>query len=183
MLTDLQASLVATAPKASADAPASILAIVTAHLLPLSDILSESLRLHPPIPTEIAQHIGKEPLCLPSGQIVTPGEFITWSPWVMARLPSIWGATATDFDPSRWAKMREQGEKKSVYELPTFHAGPRACLGRDMAKLVMLVTLRAVLERYDIDGIGERQGRLGVGFTGEMEGGLRVRLRLRKGRE
>lgn len=77
--------------------------------------------------------------------------------------------------------MRDQGEKKSVYELPTFHAGPRACLGKDLAKVVMMRTLEAVVRRYDIEGVGERSGRLGVGITGEMEGGLKVRLKLRKG--
>lgn len=50
-----------------------------------------------------------------------------------------------------------------------------------MAKVVLLRTMEAVIRRYEIQGVGERKGRLGVGFTGEMEGGLKVRLNLRKG--
>lgn len=77
--------------------------------------------------------------------------------------------------------MREMGVKKNAFELPTFHAGPRACVGKEMAKVVLLRTMEAVIRRYEIQGVGERKGRLGVGFTGEMEGGLKVRLKLRKG--
>lgn len=159
--------------------PTSTYLALTARLPLLADICSEGLRLHPPIPTEISQHVGPNPIVLPSGEIMRPGAVITWSPWVMARLPSLWGDSAAVFDPNRWARMRGNNEKKSVYELPTFHAGPRGCLGKDLARVIMMRGLEAVVRRYDIEGAGERMGRLGAGITGEMEGGLLVRLRLR----
>lgn len=158
---------------------------LTARLQLLDDILSESLRLYPPAPTEVTQHIGSEPLALPSGDIIRPGDCIIWSPWVMARLPDhLWGpkGDAETFDPSRWVRMREQRHKKTVYELPTFHAGPRACLGRDMARVVLLLTFEYLFTHYSFEMVNPGEKKYGGGFTGEMEGGLQVRVRKRETR-
>ena len=163
-----------TSPSAQSDLPPTSLPLLEATI-------SESLRLHPPVPIEILENTSDRPIALPSGVVVRPREQVLWSAWVMARLPSFWGNDAESFDPERW--LGAEKRRPTAFEWPVFHAGPRSCLGKPLARLELRYTLVEVLRRFEFEvgweGEGERE--VGLALTGPMEGGLPVRVR-RRGR-
>lgn len=147
------------------------------HLPFFHTVISESLRLYPSVPLNLVDCSSSEPVVLPDGNIVEPDEDVLFSPWVMARLPEFWGPDAEEFRPERWEDMER---KPSAYELPVFHAGPRSCLGQNLAKMEMAVTFKEMLTRYTFEmGWDGKERVMGEGITNPMLGGLPVRVRRR----
>lgn len=144
-------------------------------------VISESLRLHPPVPLEIQENTGSLPIVLPDGNIVHPGEKVLWSPWVMARSPRIWGEDADSFRPDRW--LESTFKEKTAYEWPVFHAGPRNCLGKNLARAELAFSLVHLLRRFEfeLDPLAGTARRVfDQGLTGPMKGGLPVRVTRKK---
>jgi cytochrome P450 len=146
--------------------------------LPLLDnAISETLRLYPSVPINLTENTTQSPSVLPDGTVVEPQEHVVFSPWVMARLPEVYGEDASEFRPERWTEMKH---KPTAWELPIFHAGPRSCLGQTMAKMEMGIVLKEILKNYEFemgwDG-GERF--MGEGITHPMQDGLPVWVRRR----
>lgn len=154
----------------------------------MNAVISESLRLHPPVPLEIHENISSGAVALTDGSIVGPGEIVLWSPWAMGRSTRIWGEDAADFKPTRWfAESQPQGSnishplKKTAFEFPVFHAGPRSCLGKNLAKIELSYALLQILRRYDMVPTWplNREKDVGTALTGPILGGLTVRARRR----
>ena len=63
---------------------------------------------------------------------------------VLGRLPTLWPDRPEEFVPERW-----QSAKPTPFEWPVFNAGPRLCLGKQVAylesKIVMYARARLVL--------------------------------------
>lgn len=172
-------------------------------------VISESLRLHPPVPLEIHENFSNESIVLPDGTVVKPGEKVVWSPWTMSRSERIWGPDALEFKPERWLSPsywnsdlagrplpKDHASRKSAYELPVFHAGPRSCLGKQLARIELIFAMRELFRRYDFEpawtgSMGEEAreygggkqaalGRvIGDGLTGPIKNGLPVFVRRR----
>lgn len=116
----------------------------------LEAVVMETLRLHPPIATDNKRAVNES--TFPDGTVVPAGHVVTFSPYTMGRLESIWGPDVLEFKPERWLseELDEAGRRtivqKSAYAFPQFNAGFRLCLGRGMAiletKLLAVVLLR-----------------------------------------
>ena len=68
----------------------------------------------------------------------------------MGRMESIWGKDCHEFRPERWLKdgvFRQE----SPYRYPIFNAGPRMCLGKEIAYIQMKSIAAAVIERFAIN--------------------------------
>ena len=70
--------------------------------------------------------------------------------WAMGRMESLW-AEPDRFEPARHLD-RETGEFRfpRPYAFPVFLAGPRTCLGKDMAYLGAGLLLTSLLARFDV---------------------------------
>ena len=148
-----------------------------ASFLPfLEGAISESLRLYPPVPLEILENVSSRPIALPQGEIVRPGEQVVWSAWVMARLPTFWGDDAETFRPERWIDMER---RPTAFEWPVFHAGPRSCLGRPLARLELTFACVELLRRYEFEMAWQGERAVGSTLTASIEGGLPVRVKRR----
>lgn len=100
--------------------------------------LSESLRLHPPVPRD-----GKAALVddiLPDGTVVKKGEIVQYVPYAMGRMPFLWGPDVMEIKPERWLRDGVF-HNESPFKYTVFQAGPRICLGRDSAFLQLKVTV------------------------------------------
>ncbi len=75
------------------------------------------------MPKEIKYAFGND--TLPDGTYVPAGAWVSFCPWVMGRLPMLWGDDARDFKPERFLGA----SKPSPYKFTAFQAGPRVCLG------------------------------------------------------
>lgn len=77
---------------------------------------------------------------------------MTYHPYAMGRMKEIDWA---EFKPERWLEREATSGKwsfigKDPYMHPVFQAGPRVCLGKDMAFLQMKRVVAAVLSRFTI---------------------------------
>jgi len=132
-------------------------------------VIHEVLRLYPSVPK-----IPKETRCrdvLPDGTVVPAGCYVTFVPYLMGRLKSIWGEDALEFKPSRWLDI----EFPSLYAYPVFNAGPRECLGRRMAWLEMKTCLAVIVRRYHLKlGVKPSDVRIMESVTLPVLGGLPI---------
>ncbi|XP_024380866.1 cytochrome P450 CYP94D108 [Physcomitrium patens] len=96
--------------------------------------LHESLRLFPPVPWD-SKHAVRDDV-LPDGTVILKGERVTFNIYAMARMEANWGPDCNEFKPERWLK---DGVfvPESPFKFATFQAGPRICLGKEMALIQM----------------------------------------------
>ena len=144
----------------------------------LNAFISEVLRLHPAVPSEVIECVSTEPLVMPDGCIVQPRDKILWAPLVMAQSPRIWGPDARTFDPGRFISgdpRAAAANKKTAYEWPVFNAGPRSCLGKNLARAEIAFVCVEVLRAFDLEmGWNGGEKEIGPGLTNPIKGGLPV---------
>ncbi|CAL4914994.1 unnamed protein product [Urochloa decumbens] len=145
--------------------------------------ITESMRLYPPVP--LGMHYPKQDDVLPDGTFVGRGWAVSHSVYAMARLESLWGKDCEEFRPERWLR-EEDGtfQPESPFRYPVFYAGPRTCLGKEMAYIQMKAIVSCALERFTFRFLGgeERPG-MDFSFMLRMRGGLPMQIAKRPGRE
>ncbi|XP_021619542.1 cytochrome P450 94B3 [Manihot esculenta] len=140
--------------------------------------ISETLRLYPPVPVDTKAC--KRDDCFPDGTFVGKDWFVTYHTYAMGRMESIWGKDCREFVPERW--LQEDGicRQESPFKFPAFHAGPRMCLGKDMAYIQMKSIAAAVIERFKIDVQNkEKCPEHLLSLTLRIKGGLQVKVKER----
>ncbi|XVE86658.1 hypothetical protein DITRI_Ditri18aG0052200 [Diplodiscus trichospermus] len=118
------------------------------NLVYLHGAICEAIRLYPPVPF---QH--KEPLkpdILPSGHPVYPNMKILFNLYSMARMTSIWGEDCFEFKPERWITERGRIKHEPSYKFLSFNAGPRTCLGKEVAFVQIKAVASALIYNYRI---------------------------------
>ncbi|CAN6327693.1 unnamed protein product [Urochloa humidicola] len=139
--------------------------------------LTESMRLYPPVPVNSQSCAADD--TLPDGTHVGAGWSVTYSAFAMGRLAAIWGEDCAEYKPERW--LGENGafqQPKSPFQYTVFHAGPRICLGKEMAYVEMKSVVASVLEEFVLDAGGGAPEHL-LSVTLRIKGGLPVRVRRR----
>ena len=134
--------------------------------------LCESMRLYPPVPVDTK--CVKRDDVLPDGTCLKKGWNLSYSSYAMGRMESIWGADCLQFRPERWFK---EGEfvNDNPYKFPVFHAGPRVCLGKEMAFIQMKSVVASVVHGFSFKVDGEiASPDYVVSLTMRMRGGLPV---------
>ncbi|XP_061954870.1 cytochrome P450 CYP94D108-like isoform X2 [Populus nigra] len=143
----------------------------------LQAAISETLRLYPPVPVDSKACQSDD--VLPDGTFVGKKWFVTYHAYAMGRMESIWGKNCRDFVPERWL---ENGiyRQESPFKFPVFNAGPRMCLGKDMAYIQMKSIAASVIERFEIDAQNKEKcpDHL-LSLTLRMKGGLQVKVKER----
>ncbi|KAI8345386.1 cytochrome P450 [Mortierella sp. GBAus27b] len=112
-------------------------------------VVNEVLRLCPPVPANIRQSVEED--ILPNGYYIPAGTPVSYSAYCTHRLPELWGEDVLEFNPDRWGPERV-GSIKPFMFVP-FHAGPRICLGQNLAYITAQVTLTRLLQHYDIKAV------------------------------
>eukprot|EP01090_Pellita_catalonica_P010745 TRINITY_DN2218_c0_g1_i1.p1 TRINITY_DN2218_c0_g1~~TRINITY_DN2218_c0_g1_i1.p1 ORF type:complete len:478 (+),score=58.26 TRINITY_DN2218_c0_g1_i1:37-1470(+) len=109
----------------------------------MSNVLSETLRLFPPVPSDARRAKGDD--VLPSNGVVIPAKtMLVYSAWVMHRDPALWDEP-NKFKPSRW---EDPNVLKNPYQYVPFHAGAQTCLGRFFALTEAKTLLTMILRDY-----------------------------------
>lgn len=143
----------------------------------LKACLCESMRLYPPVAWD-SKHARSDDV-LPDGTSVKKGDRVTYFPYGMGRMKELWGKDRLEFTPDRW--FEELGENfdrvlKPVdpYKFPVFQAGPRVCLGKEMAFTQMKYVVASVLRRFEIKPVSLDRPVFVPLLTAHMAGGLKV---------
>ena len=144
----------------------------------LEAVVKETIRLYPPVPLDAK--VAAEDDALPDGTFVGKGSVVLFSPYASARDCRLWGPDAREWNPDRWLRdpLESMDSMDSPYLYSAFNAGPRTCLGRDLA----LHEAKSVISALVLSGWTFRLERedevpayvMGVGLR--MKGGLRVHV-------
>ncbi|XP_071719050.1 alkane hydroxylase MAH1-like [Rutidosis leptorrhynchoides] len=144
----------------------------------LHGALCEALRLFPPVP--INPRTTKEADILPSGIRVNKNTKIMLHLYAMGRMETIWGQDCLEFKPERWLSRRG-GEIKHVpsYKFSAFHAGPKACLGKDISLLQMKIVAASIIYNYTFEVMRGLRDTQNASAILQLKYGLIVTLRKR----
>lgn len=107
----------------------------------LEALCMEVLRLYPSVPKEAKHAYG--PDTLPDGTEIRGGELVAFAPYIMGRDPTLW-EEPLKFKPERFFNTT----KPSPFVFTAFQAGPRVCLGQNLAILEMKCVLARVLSTF-----------------------------------
>ncbi|KAL1191499.1 Cytochrome [Cardamine amara subsp. amara] len=95
----------------------------------------------------------------------------------MGRMESIWGKDCDQFYPERWIDETSGGFRGEIpYKFPVFHAGPRMCIGEEMAYIQMKSIAAAVLERFVVEVPRKERPEILLSVTLRMRRGLFARI-------
>ncbi|KAF8033041.1 hypothetical protein BT93_D1814 [Corymbia citriodora subsp. variegata] len=146
------------------------------RLIYLRAALSETLRLYPSVPEDSKNVIADD--VLPSGVFVPAGSSITYSIYSIGRMEFIWGPDCLEFKPERW--LSSDGKRlESSYKFVSFNAGPRLCLGKDLAYLQMKSVVAAVLLRHRLTVAPGHRVEQKMSLTLFMKYGLKMNVHQR----
>ncbi|GMF30294.1 unnamed protein product [Phytophthora fragariaefolia] len=139
----------------------------------LEAVVFEAVRLYPALPFNVKNAVKDD--YLPDGTFVPAGADVVYSPWFMGRNGALWGGDSLEFRPERWLEMKK---RPSAFEFPAFQAGPRICLGMNMAVLEAKLFLATTLSRFHVTiAPGESHERGYVLKSGLfMNGGLPLKM-------
>lgn len=160
--------------------------VVLKELRLLKACLCESLRLYPPVAWDSKHAITDD--ILPDGTRIGAGDRITYFPYGMGRNEHLWGKDKSEFRPERWVIERGENGASSVkvlrnvspYKFPVFQAGPRVCLGKDLAFIQMKYIVASLLKRFQIVPASSAMPVFVPFLTAHMAGGFKVFVRRRQ---
>jgi cytochrome P450 len=144
--------------------------------------LCESMRLYPPVAAGSKEAVNDD--VLPDGTVVKKGMRVAYITYAMGRSEKLWGSDWAEFKPERWLEKDEAENShwrfvgRDAYTYPVFQAGPRICLGKEMAFLQMKRVLAGVLRRFKVVPVLEEgvEPEFVPQLTSKMKGGLPVRI-------
>lgn len=123
----------------------------------LTAIISEALRIHPPIGSMLERVVPTEGLRLPDGRELPPGTLVGMNPWVVNADKQTFGPDADQFGPERW--LPRPGETMLEWENRlwrmrevnlTFGAGKRGCLGKNVAVMEVYKITATIFSLYEV---------------------------------
>ncbi|KAJ8563476.1 hypothetical protein K7X08_031928 [Anisodus acutangulus] len=144
----------------------------------LTAALHESMRLFPPVQfdSKFCQYNDT----LPDGTFVAKGTRVTYHPYAMGRMESIWGQDCLEFKPERWL---QDGvfKPQCPFKYPVFQGGVRVCLGKDLAIVEMKSIALALIRQFDFQVVAKGDTpKFMPGLTATVRGGLPVMVQERQ---
>jgi cytochrome P450 len=107
-------------------------------------VFEEGLRLYPPAWVLGRKSLGEDRI---GGYFIPANTIIALSPYVLHRHPAFW-EHPDEFDPGRFSSERSIGRHKFAY-IP-FGAGPRQCIGNNLAMVEAQLILAMVSRKYQM---------------------------------
>ena len=114
----------------------------------------EALRLHPSVPQDLKQAARDD--VLPDGTLVRKGSYVSYDPYVMGRLQELW-EDPLEFKPERFLRVTDEQTgalavvTPDLYKFTAFQAGPRRCLGMELALLEAKAAIGTLLREWELE--------------------------------
>ncbi|KAF8017349.1 hypothetical protein BT93_H2517 [Corymbia citriodora subsp. variegata] len=122
----------------------------------LHNIITETLRLHPPVPLLIPHYSSND--CIIGGYDVSRDTIVMINAWAIHRDPKQW-PDPTAFKPERF---ENGGGQMNKLMLP-FGMGRRACPGAPLAHKMVGLTLASLIQCFEWKRTGEEEVNMGEG--------------------
>ncbi|CAI9771861.1 unnamed protein product [Fraxinus pennsylvanica] len=136
--------------------------------------ITETLRLYPAVPVDGKMCFSDD--TFPDGFSVKKGNLISYQPWSMGRMKSLWGEDAEEFRPQRWLDENGVFQQESSFKFTAFQAGPRICLGKEFAYRQMKVFAAVLLSVFSFKLNDEKKAvNYRTMLTLQIDGGLHLR--------
>ncbi|TMW65607.1 hypothetical protein Poli38472_008249 [Pythium oligandrum] len=135
-------------------------------LVYLEAVVKETIRLYPVGALTFREAVEDTVIC---GDIfVRKGQQVMTSQYSIARSPELWGPDASEFRPERWIDP-ETGKIKPVspFKFFNFSAGPRICIGMNLALMELRIVTANLLYRcrFEVDPSVDGTYKAGVTLT------------------
>ncbi|EOY15780.1 hypothetical protein QUC31_000710 [Theobroma cacao] len=132
-----------------------------AQLPYLRSIISETLRMYPPVPLLVPHESSEE--CIVEGFRVPSGTMLLVNAWAIQNDPSIWEDPAS-FKPERFEGV--EGARDGFKWMP-FGSGRRGCPGEGLGLRIVGLTLGSLIQCFEWSRVGDNMVdmRAGTGFT------------------
>lgn len=87
---------------------------------------------------------------LPSGHKVEANSKLLILIYALGRMKAVWGEDASEFKPERWISETGVLRHEPSFKFLAFNAGPRTCLGKKMAMVLMKAVVVEILQNFDV---------------------------------
>ncbi|KAL2550280.1 Cytochrome [Forsythia ovata] len=142
--------------------------------------ITETLRLYPVLPLDGKMCFSDD--TFPDGFSIKKGNLISYQPWAMGRMKSLWGEDAEEFRPQRWLNEHGDFQPESSFKFTAFQAGPRICIGKEFAYRQMKVFAAVLLGVFSFKLSDEKKAvNYRTMLTLQIDGGLHLRAAHRFG--
>lgn len=144
-------------------------------LVYLDASIKESLRLFPVVPANGRQ--ANRDVVLSDGTCIPKGTNVCFHSYVLARMEWVWGADAKQFNPERWIDP-ETGKpiQVSQFKFNVFLAGPRVCLGMNLALQQIKMVAASLLGRFHLEAVADQDIAFAPHITLKTKHGFRVNV-------
>ncbi|ORZ29352.1 cytochrome P450, partial [Catenaria anguillulae PL171] len=130
-------------------------------------IIKEAMRLYPSVPNTTRQLVSDH--TFHNGLKVPRGSLVSVNIWTVHHSPAVWGPTAEQFIPERWADEHQLGSDGTVpmhpgaagFKWTPFGGGARVCLGQQFSIIEQRVVLAMLLLRYEWKIVGNESALKG----------------------
>ncbi|KAF9891923.1 hypothetical protein FE257_002886 [Aspergillus nanangensis] len=140
-------------------------------------VVKECLRIHPGLGQIIPRDVPKGGLTL-CGEYIPEGTVVGCNAWTIHRDRTLYGDNADEFVPERWLVADEEQLRKMENANFSFGAGPRVCLGKNIALLEISKFVPEFFRRFEIRLVDPKRYTLRPGWL-VLQQGLDVKLKMR----
>ncbi|CAE6349560.1 unnamed protein product [Rhizoctonia solani] len=113
----------------------------------LNACVKEALRIHSTVGTGMPRAVPLGKAITVNGQTFKAGSVISVPSYTTNR-SSVWGNDANEFRPGRW--LEDDAGSLNKYFVP-FSVGPRACVGRNLAYMDLMLITATLFRRYQVE--------------------------------
>ncbi|TMW62705.1 hypothetical protein Poli38472_005323 [Pythium oligandrum] len=141
----------------------------------LEACLKESLRLYPAVP--LNAKLAVKDVVLSDGTVIFEGQTVGIPAYANSRMKYVWGPDAAVYNPDRWIDP-ETGKLTnfSAFKFFSFNAGPRTCLGMNLAMLEMKIVVASLLSRLEIQVLEPEKVTYKFSLTLPVKGEMHTRI-------
>ncbi|CAN4109321.1 unnamed protein product [Withania somnifera] len=143
-------------------------------LIYLHGALCETLRFFPSVSLEHKVPLNHD--ILPSGHCVSPKTRMILPFYTMGRMETLWGKDCLEFKPERWISERGGIKHEPSFKFPAFNAGPRTCLGKEMAFIQMKIAAATIIYNYNIQVVEPQNVFPTTSIIMQAKNGLMVKV-------
>ena len=126
----------------------------------LEAVVRESMRYSAPFPTAFPREVrpGAETAIAGVKTPLPVGTIVGANSWIVSHDEGAWGSDAGQWKPERWLDVEGVDEKKSLDDkFVVFSKGPRGCVGKDIAMLIISQAVAGIVSKWRIESTGEME--------------------------